>query len=366
MVFNLLKKFSLFSVIFFVALTPGMAQHAEESLLENIEIMETVLDKIITPGRGNFNFWSSNSKGYYLKDYGIIFNVGYSSLDTRVLTLTKEGKTEAVTKGVYILNDGSATPKSHEEEIKTLKERIVRFYSEWAFAFKELPPQEKITLIVDFNGHFSTWYRADVDGSDEQFRQLIASVSMKDILDRTQEKLTAESFINQINFDEINSVDEDISIMSNVIQTSLEHRNKNVALLTSGDVRGIYFQGYGAIFITDLSPATQSVQMYLRSLYKDGAPSVTFEDKIPNPDLAEENLYKVEDKLIHIISNYGHTLRNLKQDEWLEVALNLHNTFMNKNYTKSVMRIQKKTLDEFTQSKINYEQLKKKVKIVRY
>jgi len=365
MVFNVLKKFSLLTVIFFAALSPGIAQNAEESLVENIEIMETVLDKIITPGKGNIHFWSGNSKGYYLKDYGIIFNVGYSSLDRRVLTLTQESETRAVRNGVYVLNGGSAKPKSHEEEIKTLKERIVRFYSDWAFALKVLSPMEKITIIVDFNGQLSTWYRAGVYGTEDSFRQLIASASMKDILDRSQEKMSAESFVNQISFEEITSVDEDISIMSNVIQTSLDHRNKNIEFLTLGDVRGIYFQGYGAIFITDLSPATQSVQMYLRSLYKDGEQSVTFEDNIPTANLAEENLNRVEDKLIQLISKYGHTLRNLKQDEWLEVALNLHN-IMNQNYTKSVLKIQKKTLDEFTQAKINYEQLKKKVKIVRY
>lgn len=364
---KILEKFSLLIVFFLVLSVNLLAQQPKKALLDDIEIMEMVLDKIITPQNRNINILGSNSKGFYLKDYGIIFNVNYSPKTGRIISFTNDRKINSKENDILIVKKSTGEEKNTtQDEMKQIKSSITRFFCDWAPALKKLPPNEKIAIIVDFNGFFPGLYYSQFQETDAPYQQLIASVSMKDILDYKREKISDEEFNNIITFDEIKSIDEDISILSNVIQTSLEHRNKNINLSTSGDVKGIYFQGYGAIFITNLSPAAQSVQMYLRSFYKDGARSVTFENNVNKANLGEENLHKVEDKMIRIISNYGHTLRTLKQDEWLEIALNLRGTFFNENYTKSILKIQKKTLDDFSKEKINYDQLKKQVKIIRY
>lgn len=359
-------KFSLLIMLLF--LVPfSFGQQPEKTLLNDIEIMETVLDKIISPKMSNINFLGSNSKGFYLKDYGVIFNVSYSPQEQRIISFTRDGNLETHGNEVIVVGENNEAKKeNYRDEVNKIKESLFRFYSDWAPALTSLSKNERVTVIVDFNRFFPRWYRSPMDETDAPFKQLITSVTMKDITEHKREKINANQLRNIIQYDEIKSVDEDISILSNVIQTSLDRRNENINLSTSGDVRGIYFKGYGAVFITNLTPAAQSVQMYLRSLYKDGARSVTMKNNFNNGDLNEDHLKKVEEKMIKILSSYGHTLKNLQEDEWLEIALNLQGTFFNEDYSKSILKIQKKKLDQFNKDKITYDQLKKEFKIIRY
>ncbi len=364
---NIKLTFSL-SIVFCLVLSGGVSgQQSDNTLINDVEIMETVLDKIISPQRGSINILGSNSKGFYLKGYGVIFNVSHSSANRQIFSFTSNGRSGTDENEIIVVGEGNKKNETEVgDELKSLKEALYRFYGDWAPAFKNLPNDERVTVIVDFNGFFSNWYRAQIDDSDESFRQLIASAQMNDIVNYKREKINLTEFKKKIDFDKVQTIDEDISIMSNVIQTALQRRNNDINLSTSEAVKGIYLKGYGAVFITNLSPAAQSVQMYLRSLYKDGARTVTMENNVDKGHLSKEHLHKVEDKMIRVLSNYGHTLRSLKNDEWLEVALNLRGTFFNEDYSKSILKIQKKNLDDFNKDKINYNQLKKQFKIIRY
>ena len=69
-----------------------------------MEIMETVLDKLINPQKSHLNLFSSHTKGYYLMNYGVIFNVSYSFSGRNIISIDIDKRIKK--NNNYILVEG--------------------------------------------------------------------------------------------------------------------------------------------------------------------------------------------------------------------------------------------------------------------
>ena len=340
-----------------------------QELLNNIEIMESVLDRIIAPERGQIHFFSSNTKGYYLMNYGVIFNVGYSLFSRGIISIDLDKRLRVEENKIIIVgSEDEEDTEDFDREMEKLKKSIVRFLGEWTSALSDLNPDEKVTVIVDFNGFFPTFQSLYAFSTS----QLIASVPIKDVANYRRGRITKKEFINKITFDEVKSVDEDISILSNVIQTSLKYGDQKTKLGVSGDVKGIHFKGYGVIFFTDVSFGIgannykRALTIYSDALKKDKGRSITVESFSNESEKTEKDVKKLEQKLIHLISNYGHNLRRLQPNEWVEIAINFKGMPVKDKYSKSILKVQKRIIDDYNRERIKFEQFKKMVRIVYY
>lgn len=371
-----MSRLKILTFIFFISISYFISSQIyaqqnspDQKLLDDIKIMEVILDKIITPERGHVQFFGSNTRGYYLMNYGIIFNVSYSLFHRGMITIDLDRQLKSNERN-YVIVEAEKEQDSTEfdEEIEKLKKSIGRFLSEWTTALISLNSEEKVTVIVDFNSYLPTLQNF----YDFSAKQLIASISIKDIMNYRQRGISQKEFFNRIIFDEVKSIDEDISILSNVIQTSLEHTDKKAKLGMTGDVKGLYFKGYGAVFFTDVSFGfgannySRAFTIYSDALKKGKDHSIKVETFTNNLERTEKDIEKIEQKLIELISNYGASLRTLQPDEWLEIAINFKGITVKDNYSKSILKVQKKIIDEFSKDKLKFDQFKKQVNIIYY
>jgi len=366
-----MKKIFVFVLMGVFLISYGEETIAQKSrpsteLLDDIDIMETVLDKLIKPSPRHVYFFGSNSKGFYLLDYGVIFNIHHTLSNEGIIEVQLDELLKSRRDNAYIVRNNTEKEKTadYEKEIKQLKKSLSRFLGSYASSIRDLKPSERVSIIVDFNGFVGSFSRSLANTP----RQLIASVKMADLKNHRQGKISDENFSQKINFSTINSFDEDISILGNVIKTSLEHPRDSRRFGLSGDVKGIYFKGYGVLFITNVNWGISGMkQLFVGDNNKGSFSfSISSNDEKKFIKDTEEDLKKLERKLIRSVSNYGHTLRGVQPNEWVELAINFKGSIGKDKHSKSIIKVKKKTVDDFHRDKISFEQFKKAVQIVYY
>ena len=366
----MMKKRFIIMFLITALLMIGKTSNAQQSrpgknLLNDIQIMETVLDKLLNPQRHNFYLFGSNSKGFYLIDYGVIFNVNYSLSINEIISLKLSNQLDLL-KGIrnntYFVKEKTEKKEkfNFKKKIDQLKKSLTHFLGSYASSIRDLKPDERISVIVDFNGGVSGIRRYDYDIPE----QLMATVYVRDLKRYRQGKINDKTFAKKIDFKEVLSLDEDISILSNVIMTSLEHVSDKGYFELSGDVKPIRIQGYGTLFFTNVNRASNRV--LLKKFYTSDKQSITATSNTYTSEDVEKCRKILEQKLIRSISNYGHTLSTLKQDEWIELAITFKGFLSNDNYSRGIIKVKKKAIDEYYRDKINFNQFMKRVQIIYY
>ncbi len=365
------KKISFALIAILVIFSWAGETNAQENrltaeLLNDIEIMETVLDKLIKPNSHHIFWGSSDSKGFYLLDYGIIFNVHYSLPNDEIVEVKLDKLLRAGRANTYIVKEEEKQKNEAnlKKEIEQLKKLLSRFLGAYASSIRNLKTGENITVIIDFNG-FISGFRRSFECTP---RQLIATVKIADLKNYRRGKISDSIFNKRIKFSKIDSVDEDISIFGNVIKTSLEHPGGSGAFGLSGDVKGVHLKGYGVLFITEVNWRIGGMRQFFLGDNNKGSFSfsITGSDQDKSIKEMEKDLKKLERKLIRSVSNYGHTLRGLQPNEWVELAVNFKGAVGKDRYSKSIIKVKKKTIDDFHRDKINFSQFKNLVQIVYY
>lgn len=339
----------------------------DKELLANVSIMESVLDRLLFPDRNQFRLMDAGTRGYYLMNYGVIFNVRTSLLAHRILVKQKlRNFYEYHDDNLVVVetsDNDKARPDDFSKEVAKLKKSIIRFMGSWTAAVANLPSNEKVTVIVDFDNYMPQI----ADESDEWAKQLIASVSIADIIDYRKGRLTDDEFARKIMFQEQKAMDEDVAILSNVIRASLDQPADQQPWSISGDVRGIYFKGYGAVFFADVIPgrstATMAYKEFWDRLRDRSLPVPGAELASKTPEFKNE---KMEQKLIQLMSNYGVNMRNLAADEWFEVAINYKGLPIDGQYSRIIVKVQKRAIEEYQRERIKFDQFKKLVQVIYY
>ncbi len=348
----------------------------DQQLLRDIEISASVLDQMIYPEKAPGRFFGSpKTKGYYLSNHGVIFNVNYSfsAYSTAMPEL------ELLNEQLKYLRDNADfhvafqskvenVTREVETELEKLKKTIIKFLSSWTAPLVERKGDEKITIIViivDINNSLSHWPGMP----DRWSRYMIASVAMNDIRALRKDSITEAEFARRVKFEQSESSDEEMAILSNIIETALAHENQ-----FHPNVVGIHLKGYGAIFFADI-PFGAVAYNNLSSIYKrfeaiyskTAKRQPTRENELIAEKLdSNKVIQKIEQKLIQLLSDYGNNLKQLQPDEWVEILVDYRVAAIKERYSKSAIRVQKRTIDDFNREKINFDEFKKLVSISYY
>ena len=196
---------------------------------------------------------------------------------------------------------------------------------------------------------------------------MICSASIENLKNFRQGKISEQAFENKLDFKEVSAVAEDISIFGKVIKTSLEHSRGIGSFNLFDDVKGFHFQGHGVLFITDVNWSSGRVQELFVAGKNKASLSYSFSDSNNKKSIeeADKNLKTLERKLIQSISNYGHTL-DLNPNDWVELAVNFKSALPGKNYSKTIIKVKKQSIDDFTRDKINFDQFQNLVQVMYY
>ncbi len=347
--------------------TLAQKKRPSPELLNDIEIMETVLDKLIKPNSSpDFFMWGRNSRGFYLLDYGVIFNINYSLLDEGLVEFRFDDFIKARGNETYYLKKDNEKKIEviKEKEMEQLKSSLARFLGSYASTIRDLQADENVSVIVDFNGftgNFSRWHAGTP-------KQLIASIKMAELQNFRQGKIAEAVFQNAIKYANINTFDEDISILGNVIKTSLEHVDEPKAFGLASDIKGVHFKGYGVLFITNINWGFAEMRplIFDDQHQEQIALSIASSERDKSAKNRDIDLKHFEQKLVRSISNYGHTLRNMQPDEWVELAVSFKGAPVMEKYSKSIIKVKKKSIDDFYRDRITFDQFQKLVQIFYY
>ncbi len=339
-----------------------------EQLIKDIEISASVLDRMIAPKGERFApFGRPNTRGYYVNNYGVIFNTKYSLSVRAILPAELELLYELKDSNDFDFEFQSKSENAQrklETELEQLKTTVIKFLSTWTSALIGKGADEKITVIIDINDSFFNWPGI----AEQRLRRIIASVAMSDIRAFRKDSINEAEFSRRVKFERIESSDEETFILSNIIETALARENQ-----ISPNVVGHHLKGYGAIFFADIPFGAISYKN-LNVLYRRAAEQYkTSRREIPlrsemkdDKDDPGKTIEKIEQKLIQILSNYGYNLKQLRPDEWVEIFLDYRDNVIRGQYSKSIIRVQKQEIDAFNREKINFDEFKKRVLVSYY
>jgi hypothetical protein len=82
--------------------------------------------------------------------------------------------------------------------------------------------------------------------------------------------------------------------------------------------------------------------------------------------LKAEDYKDYVDKIVKVISKYGHTLSSIKPDEYVEVAMNFNMFGNNNENSRGILRVKKSDIEDFNSGKIDFENFKKRVSAIYY
>ena len=345
---------------------PVLAQNgdAEKKLKEDVEIMETVLDKMLSSETSFFPNFNSNSRGFYLKDYGVIFHVRHSFLISEfqafmMKNLKRQMQALAVAEKQEQEKDSQI---DFTERMEGIKQKVSNFLGTYASSLRNLKQNEKVAVIVDIGASMIR-----MPSFNEEFpQQIVASVSVKDLRNYRQGKMSEAAFRKKIQFDEIKTQSEDISIFTNVVRTAMEHAGRKGAFNIAGEVQGIRFPGYGVLIFTGVDFSNPNIEIELQKFLGQPPQNMNVTVSQTNSQGYQERIDALQEKLIDLLSNYGHTLRNLKPDEWVEFAVNFRNGQRETGFSRGIIKVRKKAIDDFNRNKIDFKQFKKQVAVVYY
>ena len=74
---------------------------------------------------------------------------------------------------------------------------------------------------------------------------------------------------------------------------------------------------------------------------------------------------EISDNILEILGQYGHTLRKVKENEWIMVALDLDNHLWDQDWRWLYIKVRKSDITKYSREKIKLEELKKHAKIRR-
>ncbi|OQX94750.1 hypothetical protein B6I21_09050, partial [candidate division KSB1 bacterium 4572_119] len=211
------SKFLSMMIVLFFLTGIGIAQSSRPSqeLLNDIDIMETVLDKVLSPSNKNIFILGTSSKGFYSQNYGVIFNTHYSFNRNGIVSVNLNNMFTSGNAGSYFIKSDEEKEEKFDinKELDQLKKSLTHFMGNYASSIRDLKPDENVSVIVDFNGFYRNYRRS----KDNLPRQMIASVSYANLKSYRKEKLSDSAFANKINFTKVEDIEEDISILGNVI-----------------------------------------------------------------------------------------------------------------------------------------------------
>lgn len=340
----------------------------------DIYILQNIVDDLFSGNRSSFR--SRKSKGIYIPNNGVIFNIsgnsafgisGYQSWDNLVTIVDGEAST-TLSKNY----SDEELDKLNAEKEKKLEDLSKNFLANYGSLLGELKESEKIQVSVNYSLHVKSSSRK-IDGQiafvssskDINKRRLVSMVSVKDVKAYEAGNLTPDQMMSRIE-SKSTSIDDadmmDAKILAGIFD-DLFKTTYDGYLTRSGRTSWTYFEGFGVMY--DMNLSSRSNGFSLRT---------TEEGEIVygnNQSVKSEDFYKdiqsrydeFESAIKSNIIKYGRTLRNLKPNEVVIVNLGL-SANKKANLPKSLQfMIPKSAIDAFAKGQKSLDQVKGEITV---
>ncbi len=344
----------------FAAATPGLARQGgaidRAKMQRDLTIMEGILDKLLeSQGSHKTEFAKRQSRGIYLENLGVLFFTSASRSFQVGWNFGEFVFENGESPGVVTTTRVGDRPVSNKKSIEQKRSGVSEFLSNYVDAIGQINAEEKITVIVDL-GHLPS-----SDAKAPRF--LEASARKGDLLDFKRKKLSSAQLKQHIKFrenTESEMSDRSIEIMAGILGNSL-NPNRHSGL-RAGSPRGIRVAGFGALFFLQQN-AFMGFRHFSSSLdeVKERINVNVAVEEVEETTAASINELKLS--LLRLVADYGHTLRAIGPQELVVVTVDLNGSMpLNSRAPKRlILTVQKRNLDDFTEGKLSFEQLRKRV-----
>jgi len=354
-----------------------MAQYAQSKINmieDDIEILEAVLDRMFFRNNTKLAFYRDRTSGYYLDEYGFLFKIPYSMNysyfnNENFRNLIKAySDPDKMLEAINTLPETDAMPDMkliQDKEIATIRRTIDKFMSDYIATMSYASPAFWINVVVDLKQE--SWLMNL--GDEDLTHQIIARVQIKNINDFRAGKLDRDEFIRKIKYDyKKNGQDnerEEIEIFTEIVESSLIKKSDDSFRLTNR-INGFHIDDYGLIFMADVDMIPNFINIITKS---QGNQTVSISQFTTSSDSVfdlNEKLDLLEEKIVSIISRYGHTVNSLKENESIEFAFNLNTPSISESASKVVYKVKKSDIDKYNHKNIDYNEFKERFEINRY
>ena len=360
----------------------------------DLEIMEGVLNKLISPPKNMFGPWNIKTRALYFDDYGVVFQVDYGgyqiyavkaykmATDIRNAEQLLEVHTHLKGDAPVLMETESESEEDQEEptiaaRIKHLKKQILEFLGNYADAIGQLKDSDCITVLVNLgNDH---WYYPLMDRhqmtNKEQVSILEATAKKSDLSAYRRGDISENEFSQRVVFNQRpqnEAMTKNLDIMANIIDTALSKKYYK-EFGSEGKTRGIYLEGLGVLFFMK---ANLSHKAFVPEI------QVYFEEYLKTPDVKtirkgrekksqmkiRELLDEFESALLEVVGDYSHTLSTLKPTDYVVVSVDPNDGWGYRESIPSrfIMKVQKKELDNFNRGSMKLTELRKRVNFLEY
>ncbi|HHS12774.1 MAG TPA: hypothetical protein ENN03_03280 [bacterium] len=382
-----MKRLTTISMIGLLAFSAGaLSQIADRDRFErDLRIMEGILDKLVSENRQNLPF--SKARGFYLDNFGVIFQLDHSSDIPRFIvrvpnqdlqvSLEKMKKdreemekqiqkqvsaAEEVREKVIVKTrenlrnwfefekadtlDDQERAELRKKTLENMEENIRVFFRNYASSISQLNEQDRIAVIVRLKDwHPLMKFNAYLSGG----------ASRADIMRFRRGQISEQQFDSLVEFhliDETSDLSSDIEIMREVLKRGLESGSYRVANLQNG----LYLDGFGVVYsmeIPSLSYVREGSSLFSIVIDKNSYALKSREEKeyqaqtekkekerdfmdqiAAREKRSKEEQEKMEQRkkdflnnlksdLIELAGSYGHTLR-LEPDEWMVITAHIN------------------------------------------
>lgn len=342
----------------------------------DIYILQNILNDLFNGERSYYRS-SRKSKGIYIPNNGVIFNIGgngifggtgYQSWDELVVVV--DGSAEVVGSN-YSEED---LEKLNDEKEKKLNELATTFLTNYGSLLGELKNNEKIQLSINYSLHVRSSSRrkngqlAFVSSSkDENKRRLVASVSVQDIKDFESGKISLSQMESKVKTttEDLNGNEMvDAKIMAGIFDDLFKNTYDGY-LSRSGRTSWSYFEDFGLMYNINLNSRSNGFSLSTT----DGGTTVIYDRN--NKEIKADDFYKeIQDKysafeatIKENIIKYGRTLRSLKANEVVIVNVNVSANKRAKLPRTIQFMVSKSDIDAFAKGQKSLSQAKEAINI---
>lgn len=358
----------------------------------DLNIMKAILDRIMNPNNSGSPWNAGNSRALFLDGNGVVFIYQSNHVDelfslreynspvarkTYFKAMQYFKKHKENTDEIIINIEGKKTDKEQSEtkrkEIiqkkeKELKTNIIGFLGDYCDAINQLQSNDKISVVLlPFSSSYNSFVR--ILGHSNAFPELmVATVKKADISAYRKESINYNTFQKRVDFriiEDNSSMAKDVQIMSGIFSSAFQHdSNENLAVI--GDAWGTHLKDFGVLFMINARDSRRFQKMQFLTTGKNIWHNFFIDEMEADDDDFTERLKNTQSKIIEILGDYGHTLRKLKDSEWIGVALEFGGSqHLKSEKSPLIIKVRKKDVMAFRKDKINLREFKKRVLISR-
>jgi len=358
---------------------------------KDMKIMSAILDKIMNPDTDRFP-GEQNTRAIYLEGQGVLFlfreklslshfiisdngaefmaqKYAIDALRTR-RDANQTGKNIDIRKEekIIVTKPDPAAPNA-ADKLNERKSKLGEFLGQYCGSMRELAPTDQVTVILlsensaifKLNQYMTFQQQPDAT-------QLLATVKFADILAARRDGISPEAFFQRIQFSQEPTgalVDKDLQIMNNIFSVALQ-QNREAELVVANDISSIYLQNFGALFVLNFQRNFKTKFLQAQDDYENLLSVISEEEE----HFEKKGKVLIEDlktNVIEVLADYGHNLKQLKNEEWIGVSVDLNQISRTESEpTALFIKVRKNDAIAVNQTKIDRNEFKKRVIITSF